>query len=200
MGRTAGTVPGVFKALAGRRALIALGVATAVLGAAMLPAMQTMASHGASLISFENAGGLARSAQILGRWGDAGKAAAWWQLGIDTLFLLGYGALLAGGCAAVARRARAASKPRLQRLAALACWFGPIAAASDLAQNISLALLLAGHVEQPWPRVSAVANLVTLSFAAAALALIGFGLVVTSGRAAQVHTSGALPPRKEPQR
>jgi hypothetical protein len=182
MRRKAGTVPAAFEALAGRLALITLAVATALLGVAMLPAMGTMESHGASLLSFENAGSLGRSAQILARWGDAGKAASWWQLGIDTLFLLGYGALLAGGCAAVARRARAASKPRLQRLAAVACWFGPIAAASDLAQNISLALLLGGHVEQPWPRISALANVVTLSFAAAALALIGFGLLATSAR------------------
>jgi hypothetical protein len=175
-------VPDAFAALAGRRALIALGVATALLGAAMLPAMQTMESHGASLISFETAGRLARSAQILALWGEAGKAAAWWQLGLDTLFLLGYGALLAGGCATVGRRARAVSKPRLPRIAAVACWFGPIAAAADLAQNVSLALLLSGHLEQPWPSISAMANVVTLSFAGAALALIGFGLHATSAR------------------
>jgi hypothetical protein len=171
-----------FEALANRRALIALGVAAALLGAAMLPAMQTMEGHGASLISFETAGSLARSSRILARWGEPGKAAAWWQLGLDTIFLLGYGALLAGGCAAVGRRARAASKPRLRRAAAVASWFGPIAAASDLAQNVSLALLLSGHLEQPWPRISALADAVTLSFAAAALGVIGFGLLATSAQ------------------
>jgi hypothetical protein len=175
---TIGTVRGTFESLASRRRLIWLGAATALLGAAM----QTMESHGASLIAFETAGSLARSARILMRWGEAGKAAAWWQLGLDTLFLLGYAALLAGGCAVVGRRARAASRPRLRRIAAVACWFGPIAAASDLAQNISLALLLSGHLEQPWPRISAVADVVTLSFAAAALAMIGFGLLATSAR------------------
>lgn len=185
-------MPEVFAALGSRRALVALAVATALLGVAMLPAMRTMEGHGASLISFELAGNPARSAHILAEWGEAGKAAAWWQLGLDTFFLLGYGALLAGGCAAVARRAGATSRPRLRRVAIVACWFGPIAAAADLAQNISLALILAGHVEQPWPRVSAVAGGVTFCFAVAALALIGFGVLST-----WMRTAAGVAPREQ---
>jgi hypothetical protein len=181
-----------FEALAGRRALIALAVTTAFLGVAMLPAMQVMESHGASLISFEAAGSAARSAQILADWGEAGKAAAWWQLTLDTLFLLSYGALLAGGCAAIALRARAASKPRLQRIAAVGSWFGPIAAAADLAQNISLAMILNGRLEQPWPRISAVAMIVTLCLAGAALALIGIGAIATSGRPLNLRRRGPV--------
>lgn len=186
------SAPRAFEALASRRALIALGVSTALLGAAMVPAMRVMEDHGASLISFEAAGSLARSARVLADWGEAGKAAAWWQLGLDTLFLLSYGALLAGGCAAVAKRARAASRFRLQRLAEVAWWFGPIAATADLAQNVSLALLLAGHLGQPWPRISAVAVGVTLCFVAAAMVLIIFGVLATSAR-----TQAQVAPREE---
>ena len=79
---------------------------TLVSGAAMLPAMGTMSDHGASLFAFESAGSVARSQQIVGEWGAAGKDAMWWQLGLDIPFLIGYGLLLAGACAAVARRSR----------------------------------------------------------------------------------------------
>jgi hypothetical protein len=46
----------------------------------------------------------------------------------------------------------------LLRAARVVVWFGPLAAAADLAQNISLALVLCGHVAQPWPRISALAG------------------------------------------
>jgi hypothetical protein len=179
MPRPTEAVPAAFEALASRRALVALGVGTALLGVLMLPAMRTMEAHGPSLIAFEAAGSVSRSSRILADWGAAGKTAAWWQLAIDTLFLLAYGSLLAGGCAAVARRAGAASRPRLRRAATMAVWFGPIAATADLAQNISLALILAGHEQQPWPRISAVADVVTLSLAGAAIVLIAVGSFAT---------------------
>ena len=82
-------------------------------GLAMFPAMATMADRGASVIEFEVAGGVARSQQILVEWGEAGKRAMWWQLALDTPFAVSYGLLLAGCCAAVARRAR--SRMRAKR-------------------------------------------------------------------------------------
>jgi len=147
---------------------------TLVFGAAMLPAMQTMADHGASVLAFESAGSVSRSQEILTDWGDAGKAAAWWQLALDVPFLIGYGLLLAGACAAVARRARESGKPRLERAARAIVWFGPLAAAADLLQNISLALILGGDVTQPWPRISAVTIPVIAGFVLSA-ALFALG-------------------------
>ena len=47
--------------------------------------------------------------------------------------------------------------PQLERAAIVFAWFGPLAAAADLSQNVSLALVLSGHVVQPWPRISAIA-------------------------------------------
>jgi len=168
-------LPRLFVAAGTKRALWALGALTLLCGAAMLPAMRTMADHGASLIAFEKAGDVARSQEILAEWGSAGKTAMWWQLALDTPFLVGYGLFLAGACAAVARRAHEVGKPRLERAAAVVAWFGPLAATADLLQNISLALVLRGHVAQPWPRISAVAGTTTtsLGLAAAAFALLG---------------------------
>jgi hypothetical protein len=168
-------LPRLFAAAGTRRGLWGLAALTLLCGAAMLPAMRTMADHGASLIAFESAGSVARSQEILSEWGSAGKAAMWWQLALDTPFLIGYGLFLAGACAAVARRARSAGRPKLGRAAALIAWFGPIAAAADFTQNVSLALVLTGHETQPWPRISAITAPITttLAISAALFALAG---------------------------
>lgn len=176
--------PRLFRAAGRPRELALLGAATLLCGAAMLPAMATMANHGASILDFEAAGSVARMHQVLAELGDAGKAAAWWQLAIDTPFLLAYGLFLAGACAAVARRAERAGMPRLRRAAVAACWLGPIAASLDLLQNISLALVLSGHVAQPWPRISALtASLITILAALAVLFALA-GVFATRKRTA----------------
>jgi hypothetical protein len=174
-------IPAFFLALSTPRRLLALAAVTLLAGAAMLPAMRTMGDHGHSVIAFENAGTVERSAEIVDDWGEAGKRAAWWQLAFDTPFLIGYGLLAAGACAAVARRAEAVGKPRLRRAASLIVWFGPIAAAADFAQNVSLALILSGHVAQPWPRISALAAPVTMVLEDSALLFALCGWLATGG-------------------
>lgn len=165
-----------FERFASPRALLLLAIAAVACGAAMVPAMATMGDHGHSVIAFEDAATVGRSRQILSDWGGAGKRAMWWQLAFDTPFLVAYGLLLGACCAAVLRRARERGMQRLGAAAAVFTWFGPIAAAFDLSQNISLALVLAGHVAQPWPAISAVAARATsaLALAAALFALGGF--------------------------
>jgi hypothetical protein len=150
----------------------------------MLPAMKAMADHGHSVIAFESAGSVERSREILADWGGVGETAMWRQLAIDMPFLVVYGLLLAGCCAAVARRAQAAGRARLARAAVVLAWLGPLAAAADFAQNVSLALVLSGHVAEPWPMISAVAARVTTSLAAIALLFSAAGLLATRGEAA----------------
>jgi hypothetical protein len=161
------------------RVLCAFGALALASGAAMLPAMATMSHHGASLLSFEYAGSVARSSQIVTGWGHAGRAAAWWQLALDEPFLIGYGLFLAGACAAVAKRARATGHARLARAGIAFAWCGPLAAGSDLIQNIALALVLTGHHTQPWPRISAVCGAITLSLATIAALFSAIGLFAT---------------------
>jgi hypothetical protein len=105
-----------------------------------------------------------------------------WQLALDTPFLIAYGLFFAGACAAVARRAHAAKRPGLERAAAVVAWLGPIAAAADFSQNISLALVLTGHDVQPWPRISAVAGPTTMILALVA-ALFALGGALATRRA-----------------
>ena len=170
-------------AYAGRpRSLWILAATTLIFGALMLPAMSTMADRGASLIAFESAGSVARSQEILAAWGDSGKNAAWWQLALDMPFLIGYGLFAAGACAAVARRATRVGKPRLRLAATLIAWCGPVAAAADLLQNVSLALVLRGHVNQPWPRIAATCGPLTTTLMVIALAFALAGTVATRQR------------------
>jgi hypothetical protein len=182
-------LPRLFVAAGSKRGLMGLAALTILCGAAMLPAMRTMSDHGASLIAFESAGSVARSQEILTEWGSAGKAAMWWQLALDMPFLIGYGLFLAGTCAAVARRARAAGKHGLERAAKIVAWLGPIAAAADFSQNISLALVLTGHVTQPWPRISAIAGPVTTTLAIVA-ALFAVGGVLATKRQTTAGPAG----------
>jgi hypothetical protein len=177
-----------FAALADRRRLLALAAVALLSGAAMLPAMRTMSDHGESLFAFEGAGSVERSEEIVSTWGEPGKLAAWWQLALDTPFLIAYGLFAAGACAAVASRAAAAGKVRLRQAAELLIWFGPLAAAADLLQNLSLAMILTGHVVQPWPRISAVCGSVTTSLMAIALIFALGGWLVT-GRAGGTTTA-----------
>jgi hypothetical protein len=179
-------LPRLFVAAGSRRALVGLGAVALLCGAAMLPAMRTMADHGASLIGFESAGSVARSQEILAEWGSAGKTAMWWQLALDVPFLIAYGLFFAGACAAVARRARAVGRPRLERAATVIAWLGPIAAAADFSQNVSLALVLTDHGDQPWPRISALAGTMTTTLAAtAALFALGGTLATRRRRSAE---------------
>ena len=172
-------LPRLFVAAGTRRGLLTLAALTLLSGAAMLPAIATMADHGASVIAFEKAGSVARSQEILAEWGSAGKTAMWWQLVLDTPFLVGYGLFLAGACAAVARRASEAERPRLERTAVALAWFGPIGAGADLLQNLSLGLILSGHVNQPWPRISAIAAPTTTCLCAVAALFALLGAIAT---------------------
>jgi hypothetical protein len=183
-------IPKLFRAVGTKRRLWMLAALTLLFGAAMLPAMRTMGDHGASLIAFESAGTVSRSQEILTEWGGGGKTAMWWQLGLDLPFLIGYGLFLAGACAAVARRAREAGKPRLEQAAAVLVWFGPLAAAGDFLQNVSLALVLEGHVVQPWPRIAALANPTTTSLTVSA------GLFAICGALATRRRRSAAPVRE----
>src|SRR5262249_40497734 len=90
-------------------------------------------------------------------------------------FLIGYGLLLAGTCAVVARRAERMGLPDLQRIATKVAWFGPLAAGADLLQNVSLGLILTGRETQPWPAIAAVCGCVTLALMAIGVVFVSIG-------------------------
>jgi hypothetical protein len=162
-----------------RRVLIGLALLTVAAGVAMLPAMGTMSDHGASIVDFEFAGSVEGSKEIVAEWGDAGKAAAWWQLALDVPFLIGYGLLLFGACTALASRAAQTGQDRLRTATATVAWFGPAAACADMVQNVSLALILAGHESQPWPALSFLGGAIAFGLMASGVAFVAIGWVRT---------------------
>jgi len=170
-----------------RRVLIGLAALTAAAGVAMLPAMSTMSDHGASVIDFEFAGSVERSKEIVAGWGHVGKAAAWRQLALDVPFLIGYGLLLFAACTALGRRAEAAGRERLHSMATTVTWFGPAAACADMVQNISLALILAGHETQPWPALSFLGGAIAFGLMASGIAFVAIGWVRTRAAASPVR-------------
>jgi hypothetical protein len=181
----ANSMPRLFVVIGRPRSLWILAAVTLLSGAAMLPTIGPMVDHGASLTAFEFAGSAARSQEIVSGWGDVGKSAAWWQLALDLPFLIGYGLFLAGACAAVASRARQTGRLGIRRAALIVAWFGPLAATADLIQNISLALVLSGHVVQPWPRIAAVGGGITATLMAVGLVFALAGTIATRGREEQ---------------
>jgi hypothetical protein len=58
-------------------------------------------------------------------------------------------------------------------------WLGPLAAVADLAQNVSLAIVLADPVSQPWPTISAFAAPATTALGAAAVVFALAGALAT---------------------
>jgi hypothetical protein len=187
-------VPPFFLALSTPRRLLVLAAITLASGAAMLPAMRTMSDHGYSLFAFEKAGSVERSAEIVDRWGEDGKRAAWWQLAFDMPFLIGYGLFAAGACAAVARRADRVGRTRLRRMATVVVWFGPLAAFADFLQNVSLALILSGHIASPWPQISASGGSLTPVLMGAALLFALVGWAFTRGKSRSGLVRGGVRP------
>lgn len=187
-------MPRLFAWAGKSRSLWALLALTLLSGAAMLPAMKTMADHGAGLLAFENAGTVSRIQEILSDWGSAGKTAAWWQLALDIPFLVGYGLFAAGACAAVVRRAQRTERRRLGRVAVTVAWCGPLAAGADFLQNVSLGLVLTGHETQPWPRLSAACGTATSALLAVGLGFALIGVLMTRDGGATARL-----PRGEPE-
>lgn len=179
-----GRVRRLFEVAAEPKWLAALAAATLVLYLAMIPAFHAMSDHGASLGSFEDATSAIRSGEIVDDWGSAGRRGAWIQLLIDLPFMLSYALLLGGSCMFLAKRAGEVGWKRLSGLAEVATWSGPIAAGCDLAQNVSLALVLGGAHSQPWPRISASTAVVTRSlfYGVLIFAICGTGIVEVKKR------------------
>jgi hypothetical protein len=114
----------------------------------------------------------------------------WWQLALDVPFVIGFGLFIAGACASVCRRAEVRGKQRLMRAAGVIAWCGPLAASVDLLQDVALAMILAGHVAQPWPRVSALTGAPISVLAALGLSFALVGAIVTRPRPAPELAGG----------
>ncbi len=146
-------------------------------GAAELPALARMSSHGTGVLGFEFAGSTHRMQEILTRWGSAGRTAAQWHVFIDLGFILGYGLLLIGLCGRLAERFEREGHSRAASVAALLAWGALIAAIVNALQKIILWLELHGHIAQPLPTLAAVGGTITFTFAISAALFAAVGTI-----------------------
>jgi hypothetical protein len=158
-------------------------------GAAELPALARMSSHGTGVLGFEFAGSTHRMQEILTRWGSAGRSGAQEHVFIDLGFILGYGVLLVGVCGRLAGRFKRAGRTSAAAVAALLAWTALIAAVANALQKIVLWLEIQGHIAQPLPALAAACGTITFIFALSA-ALFAFASTIAVRRS---------PPAEAPQ-
>jgi hypothetical protein len=161
-----------------RRALWLLIGGLAVFGGAQLPELQTMNSHGASILDFEFVRTTARANQILKDWGAEGRSAARTSLWLDYPFLVSYALLYSLACGALADRAKGAGKARWATLGVVLSWASLGAGLFDALENAALLRILAGHPEQPYPALASASAAGKFVLSAAALLYLAvFGLL-----------------------
>ena len=160
--------------------LMALLVATLAVGALALPALDTISDRGAGIFEFELAASSSDAREIVNGWGEEGRSAARESLLLDYPYLILYGLLFAGACAAVSRRAERAGKPALARLGAVLAWGALAGAAADALENAALLIVAAEHTGQPWPALAALFAVIkfALTIAAFLYAIVGFLLTL----------------------
>lgn len=93
------------------------------------------------IVSFELAGELGRSLEMLASWGESGRLAAGLSLGLDYVFLLAYPASIGMACTLAAQRLSAWMRPASLAGGVLA-WALPVAGGLDAIENYALIRIL----------------------------------------------------------
>jgi hypothetical protein len=138
-----------------RRTLWLLGLTTAALfGALALLDLRMQDTGGPGIVPFELAGSAERANEILGQWGEDGRAAARASLWLDFPFLLAYSAFLSLAALAVRDIARRRGWDRLARPGTAVAVLPWVAGACDAVEDVCLLLVLGGHGGSVAPAVA----------------------------------------------
>jgi hypothetical protein len=129
-----------------RRALWLLGLASVVLlGILAVLDMRMQDTGGPGIVAFELAGSSERADEILGQWGEDGRAAARQSLWLDFPYLLAYSAFLSLAVMAIRDAGR---RNRWRRFAGPGTVIAALpwaAGAFDAVEDVNLLLVLGGH-------------------------------------------------------
>ena len=139
------------------------------------PTITPSAPYG--IISYERAGSILRSLEILTSWDDYGRGSAAFSLGLDFLYMLAYSCTIALGCIWSSRVLRERDWP-LADLGAPFAWGQWLAAVLDAVENIALIVILLGSVVSPWPELAKWCALVKFALIFLGMAYAFFGLVM----------------------
>jgi hypothetical protein len=154
-----------------QRALWISGVATAVLFLVLAIVDGLIEnSGGPGIVAFEVAGTTDRATEILGHWGQDGRAAARVSLGLDFVYLAVYATFLVLAVLALRDSARARGWDRYARPAVAVAVLPVVAALCDVAENAGLVLMVEGTGVGRLPPV--VLAFALVKFAALAVTLL----------------------------
>jgi hypothetical protein len=129
-----------------RRALRWTGVATAALFVVLVLVDRAIeASGGPGIVAFELAGSTDRVAEILGHWGQDGRAAARVSLGLDFLFLVAYATFLTLAVLELRDVGRRRGWTAYARPATAIAFLPAVAAACDVVENLALLAMVQGE-------------------------------------------------------
>ncbi len=165
--------------------VIGLGLTVLVSSLAIGAPATSMIENGVSVDEFQFAGTSDEAERAYDDLGPDGRRAARWFLGLELPFLFSFGLLLCAGCAFAAGRLAVAGIERLARLARFAVVFGALAAAFDLAQNLSLVVIISGSFAQPAPRLAEVCGYLTWVFGVSAGFVFVAGWLIAALRSRQ---------------
>jgi hypothetical protein len=116
------------------------------------PLTTTAAPYG--VVSYELAGSVEQSEQILASWDANTQLRAAFGLGIDTFFMPVYASAIALGCGLAANALQRRRWP-LAGLGNWLAWGAFLAALCDVVENVALTVILFGPVAAPWPAIAA---------------------------------------------
>lgn len=105
------------------------------------------------IVSFEFAGAVSAAQAIVQSWSPTARSYAGYSLGLDYSYMLAY-ALTIGLACLMAGDALAWRGLSLADLSIPLAWAAVAAAALDAVENLCLAVLLFGRLDDPWPQVA----------------------------------------------
>jgi hypothetical protein len=150
-------------------ALLALTLAIVAVFRVLNAPLITSAAPG-GIVTFEFAGDINKSTEILDSWNESANLYAAFGLGLDYLFMPVYALTLAMGALLAAGK----HKEWNRSLGAAAGWMAIGAAVFDAIENFALWQILLGAMTQPWPGLAFVCA--TIKFTLILLSSI-YGLV-----------------------
>ena len=179
------TIPDPIACISGsarKHALVSFFILTLVLMTAMhwLDAHLKTTPAPAGIVSFELAGNLESTRQIISSWDHAGQVRAALSLGLDYFFLVVYAFFLALACSQIARALRWSSRI-LAATGFLLAWAQFLAAVLDAIENTVLIQLLLGSTQPALPLVARWCAVIKFTLVGAGLFYIvgaGTGLFV----------------------
>ena len=162
-----------------KRALIASGIASLVIGAVLLLLDLRMTDTGGpGIIGFELAGTEDRAAEILADWGDRGTDAAKASLWIDYAYIVAYATFLVLAAAATRELAGRRGWSRMAALGVAVVPFAAAAGAFDAIEDVALLLAVNQHGGALAPRLGQVCAIAKFTLVTTTIVYLLAGLAL----------------------